>query len=74
VAERRQAIEGFVRRLVAEVEDARAAGANTAQDVAAALNARGVTSRNGRTWTAATVAKFLASPGARRYRAGGAGR
>ena len=35
------------------------------------FNAKGVTTRKGRPWTGATVAKFLSSPGAKRYRSGG---
>jgi hypothetical protein len=73
MTERRQAIEGFIRRLLCEIEAARVAGATTPQSLADWLNARGVTSRKGRGWTAAGVSKFLASPGARR-RGGGAGR
>lgn len=64
-------IEAFVRRIVAEIEAVEAAGAPSPADIAEALNARGVTTRKGRGWTAATVRKFLSSPGAERYRSSG---
>jgi hypothetical protein len=41
------------------------------QAIADHFNAKGVTTRKGRPWTGATVAKFLSSPGAKRYRSGG---
>ncbi|MCH9020336.1 MAG: methyltransferase domain-containing protein [Proteobacteria bacterium] len=41
------------------------------QAIADHFNATGVTTRKGRRWTGATVAKFLSSPGAKRYRSGG---
>ena len=69
---RKREIEAFVRRIVAEVEAAEAAGMRTPEAIAAHFNANGLTTRKGRSWTAATVAKFLSSPGARRYRSGGA--
>ncbi len=69
----RQEIEGFVRRLVIEIEAAEAAGVTAPQAIADRLNANGVTSRKGRRWSGAMVAKFLSSPGARRYRSGGQG-
>ena len=71
MAERRQEIEAFVRHLVAEVEAAEAAGITAAQSIADHFNDTGVTTRKGRRWTGATVAKFLSSPGAKRYRSGG---
>ena len=70
----RQEIEAFVRRIVREIEVVEAAGATGAQAIADHLNAKGVTSRRGRHWTGATVAKFLSSRGAERYRSGGQGR
>ena len=73
MAQRRQEIEAFVRGLVAEVEAAEAAGMTAPQAIAEHFNARGVTTRKGRRWTGATVAKFLSSPGAKRYRSGGEG-
>ena len=69
---RKRDIEAFVRRIVAEVEAAEAAGIRTPEAIAAHFNAKGLTTRKGRGWTAATVAKFLSSPGAKRYRGGGA--
>ncbi|MCG8545720.1 MAG: recombinase family protein [Alphaproteobacteria bacterium] len=69
---RKREIEAFVRRIVAEVEAAEAAGMRTPEAIAAHFNAKGLTTRKGRGWTAATVAKFLSSPGAKRYRGGGA--
>jgi hypothetical protein len=71
MAQRRQDIEAFVRHLVVEVEAAEAAGMTAPQAIADHFNAMGVTTRKGRRWTGATVAKFLGSPGAKRYRSGG---
>ena len=69
---RKSEIEGFVRRIVAEIEAAEAAGVRTPHAIAAHFNAKGLTTRKGRHWNEATVAKFLSSPGAKRYRTGGA--
>ncbi len=74
MAQRREEIEAFVRGLVAEVEAAEAAGMTAPQAIAEHFNARGLTTRKGRRWTGATVAKFLSSPGAKRYRSSGQGR
>ncbi len=71
---RRQEIEEFVRRIVAEVEAVEAAGMTTPDAIAEHFNAHGLTTRKGRRWTGETVAKFLGSPGAKRYRTGGNGR
>ena len=71
MTQRRQEIEAFVRHLVVEIEAAEAAGMTAPQAIADHFNAKGVTTRKGRRWTGATVAKFLSSPGARRYRSGG---
>ena len=71
MAQRRQDIEAFVRHLVVEVEDAEAAGMTSPEAIADHFNAKGVTTRKGRRWTGAIVAKFLSSPGAERYRSGG---
>ena len=71
MAQTRQQIEAFVRRLVVEVEAAEAAGMTAPQAIADHFNATGVTTRKGRRWSGATVAKFLSSPGARRTRSGG---
>ena len=71
MAQRRQEIEAFVRHLVVEVEAAEAAGMTAPQAIADLFNTKGVTTRKGRRWTGATVAKFLSSPGAKRYRSGG---
>ena len=68
MARGRPEIEAFVRRIVAEIGAAQAAGATGAQTIADHLNAKGVTTRKGRRWTGPSVAKFLASPGAERYR------
>ena len=68
MAQRRQRIEAFVRRLVVEVEAAEAAGMTAPQAIADHFNAKGVTTRKGRRWTGATMAKFLGSPGAKHYR------
>ncbi len=71
MALRRQEIEAFVRHIVVEVEAAETAGITAAQAIADHFNAKGVTTRKGRRWDEATVAKFLSSPGAKRYRSGG---
>jgi SAM-dependent methyltransferase len=71
MARPRQEVEAFVRHLVVEVEAAEAAGMTAPQAIADHFNAKGVTTRKGRRWTGATVAKFLSSPGAKRYRSGG---
>jgi len=71
MARRRQDIEAFVRHLVGEVEAAEAAGMTAPQAIADYFNAKGVTTRKGRRWTGATVAKFLSSPGAKRCGSGG---
>ena len=70
MAQRRQEIEVFVRHLVVEVEAAEATGMTTPQAIADHFNTKGVTTRKGRRWTSATVAKCLSSPGAKRYRLG----
>ena len=69
--QRRQEIEAFVRRIGAEIEAAKAAGTTAPQAIADHFNATGITTRKGRRWTGAIVAKFLSSPGAKRYRSGG---
>ena len=71
MGQRRPDIEAFVRQIVAEIEAAEAAGMRTPQAIAEHFNAMGLTTRKGRRWTGATLAKFLASPGANRYRTGG---
>jgi hypothetical protein len=73
MAQPRHEIEAFVRHIVAEVEAAEAAGMKTPQAIADHFNAIGLTTRKGRGWSGATVAKFLSSPGAKRYRKGGEG-
>ena len=64
MAQRRQEIEAFMRRLVVEVEAAEAAGMTAPPAIADHFNTKGITTRKGRRWTGATVAKFLSSPGA----------
>ncbi len=71
MAQRREEIEAFVRRLVAEVEAAETAGLTAPQAIAEHFNAQGLTTRKGRRWSGASLAKFLGSPGAKRYRASG---
>ena len=71
MAQRRQEIEAFVRHLVGEVEAAEAAGMMAPQAITDHFNAKGVTTRKGRRWTSVTVAKFLGSPSAKRYRSVG---
>ena len=60
-----------MRRLVVEIEAAEAAGMTAPRVIADHFNASGLTTRKGRRWTGATMAKFLGSPGAKRYRSGG---
>ncbi len=71
MAHRRQEIEAFVRHLVVKIEAAEAAGMSAPQAIADHFNAKGVTTRKGRRWTGATLAKFLSSPGAKRSRSDG---
>ena len=68
MSERRAEIERFVGHLIVEVEAAEAAGMTAPEAIADHFNANGITTRKGRGWTAASVAKFLSSPGAQRYR------
>jgi hypothetical protein len=68
MAQQRQEIEEFVRRIVIEVEAAEAAGMKTPQAIAEHFDSKGLTTRKGRRWTGATMAKFLSSPGAKRHR------
>ncbi len=60
-----------MRHLVGKVAAAEAAGMTAPQAIADHFNAKGVPTRKGRRWTAATVAKFLGSPGAKHCRSGG---
>jgi hypothetical protein len=71
MSEPRTEIEAFIRSLVAEIEAAETAGITRPQEIANYLNGKGITSRKGRRWSAEAVAKFLDSPGARRYRMDG---
>lgn len=64
----RDEIEAFMRSVVREIEALEAGGVTEPGALAEALNARGVTTRRGRRWNRATVAKFLSSPGAHRLR------
>ncbi len=73
MAQRRHEIEAFVRHIVAEIEAAETAGTTAPQAIADHLNANGVTTRKGRHWNRASVAKFLDSPGAKRFRSGAKG-
>ena len=68
MVQNRQEIEDFVRNIVAEIEAVEATGVDGDKAIADHLNAMGVTTRKGRAWTGDTVAKFLSSPGAKRYR------
>ncbi len=68
MAQQRQDIVAFVRRIVVEVEAAEAAGMRTPQAIAEYFDAKGLTTRKGRRWTGATMEKFLSSQGAKRYR------
>ncbi len=58
--------EAFVRHILSEIADAQATVGSDRAALAEALNARGVTSRRGRPWSAETLQKFLASPGVKR--------
>ena len=71
MAQPRHEIEAFVRHVVAEIEAAEAVGMKTPQKIAEHFNAIGLTTRKGRGWTSANVAKFLSSPGAKRFRKDG---
>ncbi|MEX2453298.1 MAG: recombinase-like helix-turn-helix domain-containing protein, partial [Rhodospirillaceae bacterium] len=72
MTEYRTDIEAFMQGIVREVEAAEAAGIATPAALAAHFNAKGLTTRKGRGWTAETMRKFLSSPGARRLRKSGA--
>ena len=74
MAQRRSEIEAFVRNIVVEIEAAEAAGMTAPNAIAEHLNAKGVTTRKGRGWSTATVAKFLGSPGANRLRSAAGGK
>lgn len=67
----RQDIEAFVRALVAEVEVAKSAGMMAPDEIAEHFNAKRITTRKGRRWTGATVAKFLSSTACKRCRSDG---
>lgn len=69
MTESKAGIEAFIRAIVAEIVAAEAQGITTPAAIAEYLNAQGITTRKGRRWNAATVGKFLSSPGARRFRA-----
>jgi SAM-dependent methyltransferase len=71
MTQRRQENEAFVRHLVTEVETAEAAGMTSPKAIAIHFNAKGITTRKGRCWTGAAVAKFLSSPGTKRHRSDG---
>ncbi len=73
MVQRRSEIEAFVRHIVAEIEAAETAGTTAPQAIADRLNANGVTTRKGRRWNRASVAKVLGSPGAKRCRSGAKG-
>jgi hypothetical protein len=68
ISQRRNEIEMFVRNIVARIEGAEALGISTPEAIAAHFNESGLTTRKGRNWTGETVAKFLSSPGAKRFR------
>ena len=70
MAQQRQEIEAFVRDIVVEVGAAKATGMTMPLAIAEYLNAKGITTRKGRRWTGATMAKFLSRQGATRYRSG----
>ena len=74
MAQLRQEIEAFVRHLVVEVEEAEKAGMTAPDAIAEHFNAKGISTRKGRPWTGATMAKFLSSAGAKRHRSGGESR
>lgn len=67
--DRKTEVRAFVRAIVAEVLAAEANGLLEPGAVADHLNAKRITTRKGRPWNAATVEKFLSSPGAHRFRA-----
>ncbi|MBM3504024.1 MAG: hypothetical protein FJX65_09120 [Alphaproteobacteria bacterium] len=59
----RAEIHAFLERIARAIL---AQGPATPEAMADALNRQGLTTRRGRSWSAATVAKFLTSPGAAR--------
>lgn len=52
----------YARIVLAAIDDARAAGAATPDDLATALNRSGVTTWGGRQWDAERILAFLAGP------------
>ena len=58
----------FVRDTVLEIEGVRSVGANTAEEIATALNRSGYTNHRGRQWTAEEINAFLAKPEVERKR------
>lgn len=61
-------IEEFMRSVVRDIEAAESIGITAPADLADHFNARGLTTRKGRPWSAATMTKFLSSPAAQRLR------
>ena len=60
--------ESFAANALAEIEDARRAGALTPEEIAEALNRGGFPDFRGRQWDAEKVLEFMASPAAERAR------
>lgn len=56
----REAAELHARSLLSEVEQARQSGARTLNEIATALNARGLKTREGAAWSSSTVHRLLA--------------
>lgn len=60
--ERAQTTEAFTRETVIEIEGVRSTGAQSAEDIATALNRSGYTNWRGHQWDADQILKFLANP------------
>lgn len=68
MTQKRTETEAFVRHIVARIEAAERGGMASPTAIADHFNSVGLTTRKGRGWNPATVRKFLASPGAKKYR------
>jgi hypothetical protein len=60
--ERSQKPEAFTRETVIEIDGVRSTGAQSAEDIATALNRSGYTNWRGHQWDADQIMSFLANP------------
>jgi hypothetical protein len=64
--ERAQTPQDFMRETVLEIEGVRSTGAETADDIATALNRSGYTNFRGHQWTADEILEFLSNDAVQR--------